>query len=264
MPTPLTIAGSELIRGLQERAARALPAEHVHISRGWWLRHAPHCAWWVGTVLPHGDAEPDELLSLVEEAERFYTGRGALARFQISQPICPKGIDELLADRGYRRESPILLQAAETARVLDRLPTGRARVVLTDHPTREWFNGWLSVRGYDGDPRGEWELLERIRLPSGYVAVMAGDEIIAVGRAVADAGWAGVFGMGTLPKTRGKGAAGAVLSALAEWAATQRADHLYLQVECGNPPALRLYERAGFTQVCDFHYRTGESPSPKA
>jgi ribosomal protein S18 acetylase RimI-like enzyme len=31
---------------------------------------------------------------------------------------------------------------------------------------------------------------------------------------------------------------------------------MYLQVECDNAPALRLYERAGFGEICRYHYRT--------
>jgi ribosomal protein S18 acetylase RimI-like enzyme len=31
---------------------------------------------------------------------------------------------------------------------------------------------------------------------------------------------------------------------------------MYLQVECDNTPAQRLYERAGFSEVCGYHYRT--------
>jgi ribosomal protein S18 acetylase RimI-like enzyme len=30
---------------------------------------------------------------------------------------------------------------------------------------------------------------------------------------------------------------------------------MYLQVECDNAAAVRLYERAGFTEVCRYHYR---------
>jgi GNAT superfamily N-acetyltransferase len=45
---------------------------------------------------------------------------------------------------------------------------------------------------------------------------------VAVGRAVAERGWAGVFGMATLPAARRRGAATAVLASLAAWA---RAHH---------------------------------------
>jgi GNAT superfamily N-acetyltransferase len=92
--------------------------------------------------------------------------------------------------------------------------------------------------------------------PSAYACAVIGDDAVAVGRAVADTGWAGVFGMATLPQARGKGAARAVLAALADWAGAHEADRMYLQVERDNTPALRLYARTGFTELCGYHYRT--------
>lgn len=35
------------------------------------------------------------------------------------------------------------------------------------------------------------------------------------------------------------------------------AQHMYLQVEYDIIAARRLYERAGFTELCRYHYRTG-------
>nr|WP_277349853.1 GNAT family N-acetyltransferase [Planosporangium thailandense] len=130
------------------------------------------------------------------------------------------------------------------------------RVELEDRPTRAWFDVWYAVHGDGGDPRGEWDLLERVEQPCGYARAMLAGEVVAVGRAVADTGWAGVFGMATLPRARGEGAARRVLAALARWAGTHRTEHLYLQVERGNLAALRLYGRAGFTDICGYHYRT--------
>jgi GNAT superfamily N-acetyltransferase len=246
----------DLVKGLQERAARALPAEHVEDAEGWWLRHSPGCSWWAGSVLPHGAAGRAELVRRVVRAERFYAGRGALARFQISPPACPEGLDAFLAERGYRRESPMSLQVVPTPRVLERVPAGSLRVRVDDRPTRGWFAAWRAVHGHGGDARPEWDLLARVARPGAYAHAVSGGDVVAVGRAVADAGWAGVFGMATLPEARGKGAARAVLAALAGWAVAHRADRMYLQVERGNIPALRLYERAGFAELCAYHYRT--------
>ena len=257
------MASPELIRGLQERAARALPAQRVEDAQGWWLRHAPRCAWWVGTVLPHGGAGPDDLVRRVARAETFYAAHRAVARFQITPGVCPPELDALLAGRGYRRESPVSLQAAPTARVLDGAPpptapppTAALRVHVDDRPTRGWFDAWLAVSGHGADPRAEWDLLERVDRPSGYASAVIGGDVVAVGRAVADTGWAGLFGMATLPRARGQGAARRVLAALAGWADAHRADRMYLQVEYDNAAALRLYGRAGFTELCGYHYRT--------
>lgn len=253
---PSAIGSAEMVRGLQERAARALPAERVEDAGGWRLRHAPGCSWWAGTVLPHGDAGPDALLRRVVAAEEFYAGQGAVTRFQISPGVCPERLDMLLAGRGYRRRSPMSLRVATTARVLEREPTGPLRVRWDDRPTRAWFGLWRAVHDRDGDASAQWGMLDRVERPSVYARAMSGDDVVAVGRAVADACWAGVFGMATLPEARGRGAARSVLTALADWAGVHGADRMYLQVERDNVPALRLYERAGFSEVCGYHYRT--------
>lgn len=246
--------GLNMVRSLQERAARALPAEHVEHVDGWWLRLAPDCSWWVGTVLPHGDAELEELPRRVAEAEEFYGRHGLETRFQISPRACPDGLDAFLEDRGYRRSGRISLQEASTARVLEQVSDGspRVRVRVDDRPADDWFEVWHAVHGHDG----ERDLLGRVTRPSAYASVIVGADVVAVGRAVADDGWAGVFGMATLPWARGKGAAREVLAALAGWARTQAADRMYLQVECENDTAVRLYAWAGFTEVCGYHYRT--------
>jgi N-acetylglutamate synthase len=62
--------------------------------------------------------------------------------------------------------------------------------------------------------------------------------------------------MATLPRARGRGAARDVLAAPAGWAGAPDADSMYLQVERHNIPALQLYERTGFREMCGFHYRT--------
>lgn len=250
------MSNMDMVRGLQERAARALPAEHVRDVEGWRLRLAPSCSWWVGSVLPHGDAQPDDLARRVVGAEGFYAGHGKAARFQISPGACPEGLDTVLAERGYRRQSAVSLQVASVARVREQAAAGSLRVRLDERPTRAWFDIWRAVHADGGDARSEWDMLARVEPPTAYACAVIGDDVVAVGRTVADTGWAGVFSMATLPAARGKGAARAVLVALADWAGAHAAGRMYLQVERDNAPALRLYERTGFSELCGYHYRT--------
>jgi GNAT superfamily N-acetyltransferase len=244
-----------LVRELQERAAHAFPAVGLQYLDGWWLRHADGGAWWASSVLPHRAADPPELPGRIRSVEEFYAGHGTRTRFQISPGACPVDLDHALAVRGYRVDSPMSLQSASTAQVLDRVPTGHLRIRIDDQPTDPWFETWLAVHGAGGDPDPERAMLRRVDRPSGYASAWRGGEVVAVGRAVADTGWAGVFGMATLPPARGTGAARQVLAALAGWAARRGAAHMYLQVECDNSAARRLYERAGFTELCRYHYR---------
>lgn len=251
-------AVAESVRALQERAARALPAELVEHADGWWLRHGSGSSWWVASVLPHGPdapATPAELARRVARAEEFYARHGGAARFQITPSACPAGLDGLLAGRGYRRSHPVSLQAAAVAGVPGPRAGDRLRVRVEERPDEAWFGVRHAVRGTGAGPAARG-LLDRVAGPSAYARVLDGDETVAVGRAVADTGWAGVFAMATLPATRGRGAGGRVLGALAGWAGEQGAAHLYLQVERDNPAALRLYARAGFRELCAYHYRT--------
>jgi N-acetylglutamate synthase len=235
------------IRELQERAARALAPAILQRHDGWWLRYADSAQWWASSVLPHGDAD---LPDMIRMAEKFYAGHGMRPRFQITPGTCPDGLDDLLAERGYQASGSMSLQTAPTAQVIDRLPVGE--FCVDDQPSDAWFATWLAVHG--GDPGPERDMLNRVENPSGYASVMTA---AAVGRAVVETGWAGVFGMATRPEVRGKGAAKEVLSALARWARDQGAENMYLQVECDNAAAQRVYEHAGFIERCRYHYRVG-------
>lgn len=249
-------AGPRLVRGLQERAAHAFPVTAGRHLDGWWLRHSDSGAWWASSVLPHGAATRAELPARIAAVEHFYAARGGPARFQISPGVCPADLDAALAERGYRIESPMSLRTAPTGQVMDGSAVHGLRADVDDWPTEAWLATWHAVHGAGGDPGPARELLRRVDRPSAYAAVLIGADVVAVGRAVADTGWAGVFGMATLPQARGRGAAGQVLAALARWAARHGAANLYLQVEPDNAAALRVYDRAGFTELCRYHYRT--------
>ena len=243
------------MRALQERAARALPPEHVERVGDWWLRRSVTSSWWMATVLPHGDVDRAELDRRIAIAERFYAESGSVTRFQICPGACPADLDDVLAERGYRWGHPMSLQAACIDEIRAPAPVG-LRLELDPAPTTAWFDAWYAVHGHGSDPDDERAMLGRVTQPSAYASVIDGDRIVAVGRATADAGWVGVFGMATLAEARGRGAGRGVLAALAGWARSQAADGLYLQVERDNAAARRLYERAGFTELSGYHYRT--------
>ncbi|ADD42239.1 GNAT family N-acetyltransferase [Stackebrandtia nassauensis] len=243
----------ETIRIVQEAAARAMPPDHVEWLDGWLLRYTTSKSWWAGSVLAHGEPSSGEMMRRIIAAEEFYAGHGTAARFQISPPVSSPGLDDALAARGYGRSGQMSLQSADTATIVGNAPDTPLRIVVDEKPTSAWFDVWQTT--HDVDPAAERAMCERVRQPVGYVRVLADGEAIAVGRAVADDGWAGVFGMATLPAARGKGAARTVLAALAEWAGRNGADRMYLQVEGDNDAALRLYGRMGFRELCGYHYR---------
>jgi GNAT superfamily N-acetyltransferase len=250
-----------LARELLERAARATPATVQERGSGWWLRYTEGLTWWSGAVLPHDPLDEGRLVERIEAAERFYAGRAAVVRFQVC-PGCPPGLDRVLAGRGYRWDSPVSLLTMDVTRpVADgAVPGLEVRVCSVPDP------GWLAVLATTaaGGPAvvdREARLLDRVGLPSAYVTVLADTEPVAIGRAVAEDGWTGVFGMVTVPAARRRGAARLVLAAIGRWACEHGAPRLYLQVERSNAQARRLYAAAGFTEVATYHYRVRGGPA---
>lgn len=240
------------VAALQERAARATPAAVQEVHDGDWLRHTDSpTTWWAGAALLHGEGR--DVDARVARAERFYARHGARPRFQVC-PACPARLDAVLAARGYRRSGEVQLMTASAVGLLP--ATQAVDVVLAERPSRAWTD--LLVRGQDGgaDVGAELRLVQRVALPSAYSTVRVDGRPVAVGRAVAEGGWAGVFGMATLPEERSRGAGRAVLEALAGWAADRGCTRLYLQVLADSAAAVGLYRRAGFAALATYHYRT--------
>ncbi len=67
--------------------------------------------------------------------------------------------------------------------------------------------------------------------------------------------WAGITAVEVAPEYRRRGLGRAITAALAETAVRRGVAGLYLQVENGNEPARRLYQRMGFTGHHRYHYR---------
>jgi len=243
--------------GLLDRAANAVPAAVEEIKHGWRLRWVDSTIWWAGACLAHSGSADQILDPAIRVVEGFYSQRGGPARFQVC-PECPAGLDATLAARGYRWTTPMNLQVASAAPIADRLRAAPFQVRIDDQVTDQWFAVWHAVHAPDADPQPEWRLLRRVERPSGYVSVLSAGQPVAVGRAVAERGWIGVFGMATLPIARRQGAGSAVLAGLARWAADHHVEHLYLQIEDDNPAARHLYAGAGFATVLRYHYRTAE------
>lgn len=246
---------------LLDRAARATPAAVEDRGSGWWIRHTDGNAWWSGAVLAHDASDDGRIAERIEAAEHFYAERDAAARFQVC-PGCPPDLDRILADRGYRWDALISLQTMDVAEPVEARPAPGLDVRVGSGLDPVWLAVLATTAGPGTVVENEARLLNRVGLRSAYVTVLADDEPVAIGRAVADDGWTGVFAMATAPRARRRGAARLVLSAIARWAREQDAPRLYLQVERSNTAACRLYAAAGFTEVATYHYRVMEVHAP--
>ncbi len=252
---------TDTIRLVDELGANATAAATTQLVDGWLLRAAPgypfrRC----NSALPYGGGSIG-LEARIGMVEDFYRARDLPARFQMSPAALPVGLDDMLETRGYEIEEPTLVLVADTARVVDHtLRADTGAVTVGEGIDEYWVAEYASAFGDDETARdrlrGYGHMLRHLG-PAVATAVLPVDERpAAVGLAVLERGWTGVYAMGTKREARRRGAGTAVLRALAQWAHDRSAAHMYLQVEVTNDGARQLYTRAGFETAYRYHYRT--------
>ncbi|MFC4061128.1 GNAT family N-acetyltransferase [Planomonospora corallina] len=248
---------------------QAWPALGRVESGGWTLRTADGVTKRANSVLPLGE-RPD-LAAAVEEAERFYAGRGLPCVFSVGMGATP-GLDGLLGARGYRVVDPTLVMVAPLVRrgsAEDGGPgpgtgedvggpraepseagTGPA-VRLAAEPDGRWLDVWWEVDGRGGEDARETAARILAGVPAVYGSI--GEE--AVGRGVVQGEWFGIYCMATAARARRRGHGRRMLNALLSHGREQGAKQAYLVVVEANTAARSLYEQLGFTVSGRYHYR---------
>jgi GNAT superfamily N-acetyltransferase len=240
---------------LEEVAFKAWPAEQVVDEDGWRLRFTHGVTRRGNSVWPnalHGTKSLDERIAAVEV---FAAARGIAPSFQITAAALPADLDAHLADRGYVVDAPVSVEVvtADGFRMAGQPP--QITTSVTDRPSAAWLE--IAVdRGRFAPIREPYlALLGRLDGRAGFATAKWKGKAVGVGLGVMDAGCFGIFNMSTLPESRRRRAATAVLGALVTWGASRGAAFAYLQVEKANDPATALYRASGFTPLYDYHYR---------
>jgi ribosomal protein S18 acetylase RimI-like enzyme len=184
----------------------------------------------------------DGLGARIDRVEEWYAGQDLPARFQITPASSPPGLEDALAERGYALDGPSFAWTGELAT----LGAPQGPVAIAERPDPDW----LEVSG--ADPA----VLERVTVPCAYVRTEA-----AAARGVLDGDWLGIYEVATLPSARRRGAASAIVAALAAWGLERGARRAYLLVLEDNEPANALYARLGFSRAYAYRYRVRELSS---
>lgn len=225
---------------LDRLGADGCPPLEVAEVDGWRLRAAEGVLLRANSALPLSDALP------VDAVVEFYRARGLPPRVHVSDPT----VDEALAARGWTRDTEVLVLTGPT-------PAGPATVELAASPDDAWVDAYWAVDGR-GDARERGLLVQMLRgvpAPTAYASARVDDTVVAVGRAVAQEGYLGVYSMAVLPPWRGRGFGRDVLRALGQWGLRHGARTTHLQVLSDNAAALALYGAAGLAPAYGYHYR---------
>jgi len=243
----------ETIRLLETIADRAWPPAEVVTHDGWQLRASgPGIGRRVNSAAPIADGTL-ALEEKVAAAEAFYRERGLPPTFKLTEASRPEGLEAFLSERGYRVDAPVLILTRKLG------PAPNAGPGLPQDPSPDWLAANAAVPShYGAAPAAFLELLARIESPAAFAALPHKGVTAAIGMAVADAGWVGLFEIGTVPQHRRRGLATRVVDLLLAWGAAQGADAAYLQVMDANAPARGLYARLGFTEAYRYWYRVAD------
>ncbi len=195
------------------------------------------------------------LAEKVSTCERVYRERGLVPIFRVtSQPVEP-GLDAELDARGYRIFEPSLVQAAslvgwstDTA-----TPPGLRFEAMEMEP---WVAMVGRLRGWpQHDVEAHTRRMGASVLDSHCVSLIAGEAVAACGLVTIEGEYAGLFDIYTPPEHRGKGLATVLCRRLLAIGRENGAMAGWLSVLAANAPALRVYERLGFTTAYEYWYR---------
>ena len=245
------------IQRLEQAAANALPPALLQLDEGWRLRADAGGTQRANSVLAEHSLGDTPLDEKIVRAEAFYTQLGQMARFQLGPASYPPGLDGRLAARGYSYRSGALVQRAPLTEVLARVvKQGIPDATIETRVLPDWLSLYAQATGVKGDVlEAKRTLFGRIPTRAAFVTVRLAGIPAAVGLGVLERSQLGLFNMVTQPSLRRRGAARALVHALAVWGARTDASLMYLQVAQENRAARSLYAQLGFKTLYAYHYR---------
>ena len=244
------------VSDLELAAFDAWPAEEVEALDGWRLRamagvtRRANSAW---TAETRGARSLDERIASVEA---FYAKRGLASQFMLS-PLSPPELDLELEARGYRIDSPVVIQIANASQIATLEPSLPVRI--EPRPSAAFLEALVERGRFRDVSRHFHGLLRRLDGRANYAVVTLEGGVAGAAFGVLAGDVYGVFGMLTLPEFRRRGVASAIALGLSREAVARGARFVYLQVERDNVAALALYAELGFRDVYGYHYRVAEA-----
>ena len=239
---------------LDATMSRGWPALAEEVVDGWVCRFSGGVTKRANSVLPLG--EPSDFAAALAAVEGRYADHGLPVVFQVSPDSLPVDLDWRLADRGYRQESPTLVQYRALAGGAhgchgDMDP----RIEFSDAPSGAWLETLWDVEG-PHEP-ADRELSRRIlaQTPSVYASLVHGGRVEAVARLALVGNLGGIYAVATRADARSRGHGRAIVRGLLAEASRRNLDGAWLQVLESNGMARGLYESMGFETVSRYHYR---------
>lgn len=243
---------SETIRLFEELSFNAWPALQTIHYDGWILRLANGYTKRANSVNPIYTSH-EEVQRKIVTCEGIYRKRGQSTVFKMTDAAHPDDLDALLDAQGYRREAPTSVQTLDLSDVHE--PASSATSIDADL-SDTWLEAFCRLNTID--PRHVStmrQMLDNIVPARCFATLHHENEVAAVGMAVFERGFVGLYDIVTAPQLRQQGFGTQLVLHLLKWGKSKGAVTAYLQVVVENLPALNLYCKLGFCEAYRYWYR---------
>jgi len=237
---------------IEELSLNAWPALQTLHYDGWALRFANRYTRRSNSVnVLHSSTLPLE--EKIDYCDSVYAKRGQDVVFKMTPFTQPLHLDSLLEERGYSREAESSVQILHLKAQREEQAEG---ISIVNQPTEDWIEAFCRLNGTVGEHRATMvNLLRNIVPATAFAALKRDGEYCAVGLGVMERGHLGLFDIATVEHLRNQGLGAHLVGGLLDWGRTLGASTAYLQVMKNNAPALRLYEKLGFSEIYPYWYR---------
>ena len=248
-----------LARRVEEASLNAWPALHQVMLDGWVLRFTRGFTKRANSVTPlYPPAQPPT--EKIRYCEDLYAREGLRTTFRMTTVAEERGLDELLAARGYECVDPTrVLYRALSASEFGLAPT--FRVV----PLASFLASYAAFHPGDVDARGKRSALDLHRAVLGGIrgetvfgSLVEEGRTVACGMAVVEREVVGLFDLVVDSRWRRRGYGRALVESLLGRAFESGAETAYLQVLGSNAAACSLYAKLGFEPLYEYRYRVSK------
>jgi ribosomal protein S18 acetylase RimI-like enzyme len=249
-----------MIRVIEELSINAWPSLQTMLYDGWVLRFADGYTRRANSINPIYPSF-DDVGDKIQTCESLYRERGLNVVFKVTSAVYPAGLDDVLAGHGYAVDAQTSVQTLDLGSVqiadlgsMDRSPA--QEVTLAESLSDAWLWAFCEMSGIP-ERRGPLlrRMLRSIAPAICFASIRHGDQTIACGLGVLQAGFVGLFDIVTDPQSRQQGYGTQLVMSILAWAQRRGARTAYLQVMLNNAPALRLYSKLGFAEIYQYWYR---------
>jgi ribosomal protein S18 acetylase RimI-like enzyme len=240
---------------IEELSLSAWPALQTRVYDGWILRFAEGYTKRSNSVNPLY-ASTLGLEEKIRVCEGIYAEQGLPAIFKILDCEEQEALDSALAAKGYARQAETSLRTMDLSRIEGVAGKGsEAELALRPAFDEAWVRAFCDCSGIEAERDIVRRMLPNIVTRKIAVSASIAGRIVGCGYGVLDRAYVGIFDIVVARDLRGRGIGERIMRAILEGSRALGAERAYLQVVVGNTPAVRLYDKLGFSEEYRYWYR---------